>query len=482
MVRRRRWGGAACVAAWLALASSVPAAEPPRALSLGEFIRHALRAAPDLEVAGWEVVESEGKLREAKRSRWLPQAEVLSQTGIVQRARGTVLEPRDSVTTDSYGPFTKVDVSIVQPLFTGGKITAGIEAALHAVEAQRAARRSVAAEVVEQVKTLFYAALLARSVGGVVAETVEGFDSALETARERRKEGDVDISELDILYLRVGRAETAKELPGLRGGERNAIRALRRIAGFDVDESVDVRGRFLEPADAHLESLQVYTDRLLTQSPRWKRLQEAIVAKEQELKTVIADLYPEVFLGGGFSYSYAPERDRQLNPFAYDDYNYLRGPGALLGIRWAVNFHLTAARVETARAELHRLQAEARRAETGLTLELQRAYQDVLDTERAMRALEDGRKAGRAILTLAVTNFDIGIGDAEQILRALGNYARVSGNYYEAVQKYDLALAKLSRVLDEEVADLGGEASGEPGHAEADGALPQAVASPAAAR
>jgi outer membrane protein TolC len=119
-----------------------------------------------------------------------------------------------------------------------------------------------------------------------------------------------------------------------------------------------------------------------------------------------------------------------------------------------VNFHVTAARVETARAELAKLQAEARRAETGLTLELEQAYQGVLDKRGALDALEDGRKAGRAILTLAVTNFDVGVGDAEQVLQGLGNYARVSTGYYEAVRDYDLALATLSRVLDEEVTDL----------------------------
>jgi outer membrane protein TolC len=179
-----------------------------------------------------------------------------------------------------------------------------------------------------------------------------------------------------------------------------------------------------------------------------------VAAKASELETVIADFYPEVFLSGGFSYSYAPERDRQLNPFAWDDYNYLRGPGGLLGIRWGLNFHVTAARVETARAELGKLQAEARRAETGLTLELDQAYQTVLDRRAAVEALEDGRKAGRAILTLAVTNFDIAIGDASDVLQALGNYARVSSGYYESVRDYDVSLAALSRVLDEEVTDL----------------------------
>jgi outer membrane protein TolC len=115
---------------------------------------------------------------------------------------------------------------------------------------------------------------------------------------------------------------------------------------------------------------------------------------------------------------------------------------------------VTAARAETARAELAKLQAEARRAETGLTLGLDHAYQTVLDRQGAVTALEDGRKAGRAILTLAVTNFDLGIGEASEVLQGLGNYARISSTYYEAVRDYDLALAALSRVLNEEVTDL----------------------------
>jgi outer membrane protein TolC len=446
--------GLALAAATAGAAESATRAGKARSLSLAEFIRHALVAAPEVEVADWEVAAERGKLTEAKRARFLPEAEVLNQTGIVQRARGTVLEPLDSISTDAYGPFTKVDVFLVQPLFTGGKITAGIEAATHAVESQLAARRGVADEVIEQVKVLYYNALLARSVAGIVDETSEGFESALETARQRREDGDEDISELDILYLRVGRSEVAKELPGLRGGERLAVRALRRAAGFDLDAPIDIRERFLDPAKARLESLEVYQGRLFQQSPSWKQLQEGVAAKEGQLETVIADFYPEIFLSGGFSYSYAPERDRQLNPFAWDDYNYLRGPGGLLGIRWGLNFHVTAARVDTARAELAKLQAEARRAETGLTLELEQAYQNVLDRRAAFEALEDGRKAGRAILTLAVTNFDIGIGDAEEILQGLGNYARVSSGYYESVRDYDLALANLSRVLGEEVTDL----------------------------
>ncbi|MEO2168515.1 MAG: TolC family protein, partial [bacterium] len=94
-------------------------------------------------------------------------------------------------------------------------------------------------------------------------------------------------------------------------------------------------------------------------------------------------------------------------------------------------------------------------------LQLQEAYDGVTQARESLEVLEDGRKAGRAILTLAVTNFDIGIGDASEILQALGNYARVSSSYYDFVKQYDMALARLTRVTGEEVMHLEGIV---PGH------------------
>jgi len=75
-------------------------------------------------------------------------------------------------------------------------------------------------------------------------------------------------------------------------------------------------------------------------------------------------------------------------------------------------------------------------------------------TITADRALEDARRAGRAIVTLAVTNFDVGVGEARDIIEGLGTYSRVSSDYFEAVRDYDVALAALSRIVGEEVTDL----------------------------
>jgi outer membrane protein TolC len=428
-----------------------PAPRKPEKLDLDEFVRRALEAAPDLAVARWDVATRQAKLREAKASRFLPQFEALNLVGLAPVYRGTVLEPRDTVDTDRFGPFTSVDVTLIQPLFTWGKLTAGIAAATHAVEQEVAASEGKAADVVLQVKTLYYNVLLARSVEGVLVEARDAFDDALETAGKRRDEGDADITELDILYLRVALAEIAKEVPKLQGGSGTALEALRMMTGAHRKDPIDVKERFLEPVRVNVEPLEHYLGRLYDESPTWKQIQAGVAAKAEEVKTVEADFYPVVFLTGSFSYSYAPRSDRQLNPFAWDQFNYQRGPGGVFGIRWPLNFHITAAKVEATRAELGKLEAQRRQAHDGLAIELEQAYARVRETKASLDELEDGRKAGRAILTLSVTNFDIGIGDASEILQGLSNYAQVSGHYFEAVRDFNLAVAELERASGSDV-------------------------------
>ena len=424
--------------------------------NLPTWIHGALAAAPKMDVARSEVAISERDLGTAQAARFLPEFNALSVNGFAQRARGTVNDPLDSTSVRAYGPFTQVEVQFVQPLFTWGKISSSIEAAANAVEARMAAGERTAVGTVEEAKELYFNVLLARTLFGIVEETANGFDDALETARQRRDDGDADITELDILYLRVGRAEIKKQLPRLEIGARLALEALRILGGEPRTAPVDVAERFLDPVPATIREIEYYDAELFEQSPDWKRLQFGLAAQTNQREVAEADYYPSFFLSGTFAYSYAPQRQRQLNPFAWDQFNYLRGPGGVLGVRWPLNFHMTAARVATAQAEVEKLEAQSRRARTGLRLELQQAYDGVTQAREALDALEDGRKAGRAILTLAVTNFDIGIGDASEILQALGNYARISSSYYEAVKEYDMALARLTRVTGEEVMHLDG--------------------------
>ena len=87
-------------------------------------------------------------------------------------------------------------------------------------------------------------------------------------------------------------------------------------------------------------------------------------------------------------------------------------------------------------------------------MEVKEAYLNVKEAEERMKVTADGRKAGRTLVALAVANFELGIGEPQDVFMGLGNYTRATSDYYEAVRDYNIALAKLSLVVGEEVSEL----------------------------
>ena len=135
----------------------------------------------------------------------------------------------------------------------------------------------------------------------------------------------------------MGRAEIKKQLPRLEIGARLALEALRILGGEPRTAPVDVAERFLDPIPATIREIEYYDAQLFEQSPDWKRLQFGLAAQTNQREVAEADYYPSFFLSGTFAYSYAPQRQRQLNPFAWDQFNSLRGPGGVPGVRWPLN-------------------------------------------------------------------------------------------------------------------------------------------------
>ena len=283
----------------------------------------------------------------------------------------------------------------------------------------------------------------------MLGETHDAFEAALVKARERRDQGDARITELDILNLRVGAAEAAKEIPRLEASAESALEALRRLMGYPPDAPVDLKDQRLEPEQGEVLPLDQYEAQLFGANPRWKEVNAGVTAKEAEVKRAQAEYYPQVFLKGGLDYGYAPNRRRQTNPFVYDTFNYLRGPGGALTVGWKLSFHMTAAEVATKQAELLTIESERRSAQVGLPVQLRTTYRNVVEAREQIAELGDGRKAGRAILTFSVSNFDLGVGEAADIIQGLGLYGRVSSDYYEAVRNYNVAVAELGRIMGE---------------------------------
>ena len=165
---------------------SVPAADNPPGnrlvLGLDECIRIALKAAPELGEAQADIDLTTSKLREASSHRY-PQLELMTLFGPAPQANSQDISP--VVETDrKYSRFNQLtwfsstNATLIQPLYTFGKISENMKAATHGIEVDRSRKQQRSNEIVLKVREYYYGLMLAREMKELVLEVQETLSKA----------------------------------------------------------------------------------------------------------------------------------------------------------------------------------------------------------------------------------------------------------------------------------------------------------------
>jgi len=447
-----RRGMAAALCAGLVAAGAVPgAAAETRRLDLGECVRRALEKGPNRAAVAADLRLAQARLEEARAGRF-GESEYTQVLGLVNQARGDAVNATGSSTAffDGLGPFTRLGLDIRIPLYTFGKLSAALAAAEKGLESERANGAVARAETTLDTTRLYYGLLLSRQLAAVLGDMLENMDEAIEKTQKRLDEKSHSVTELDLLRLKIGRSKFAKAVSEVEASTALTRSALARAIDWEEAGDFDIADDRLRPVAFAPADLQSYLDEGPCLRPEWKQLENGIAAQSAKVDLQEANYYPSVFLATGVRYGFAGNRTDQKNPFVYDDFNFIE-PVGVLGLHWDLNFFSNHARVEQERATLEKLEAQRRDAERGLRLDIERAYLDLQHAKRTIEAAREGRKAGRGLLILSVSNFDLGFGDAEDLFQAFGSYTETSTDYFRAVHDFNISVAALSRALGRDV-------------------------------
>ncbi|MRR37389.1 TolC family protein, partial [bacterium] len=405
----------ACCLAALPL-SGVLAAEPAptaKVLTLDECIRGALATAPELGESQADIELAQSKLEEAKGYRF-PQIEMRGLFGPVPEARGDQVDSPDGVNdTDSFTWFARADATLVQPLYTFGKISENMKAATHGIEVDRAKKDQRRNEVALQTKEYYYGVLLARELQEVVKEVRENLDKARGKARELLDKSSPNVDELDIYKLDAFNGEVGKYLAEANKGETLALSALRTRVGLPPEARIDVASERLVPDDETVADLPVYIDEARAKRPEFKQLKEGLQAREALVEAAKAAYYPDIFLAGLLSGAYSPERSRIDNPFITDEFNHFWS-GIALGVKWKLDFGITGSKVAGERAQYNRLLATKVYAENNIPLQVKKAWLELKEAEKSIDATRDAYSNAKKWIVSAMANFDFGVGPAKE--------------------------------------------------------------------
>jgi outer membrane protein TolC len=414
-------------------------------LGLDDCVRIALKAAPELGEAQADIDQTSSKLDEAKSYRY-PQLEAMTLFGPAPQAHRQDISPL--IATDKTFKFNEmtwfssVDATIIQPLYTFGKISENMKAATHGIEVERSRKNQRANEVALKVKEYYFGLMLARELKEVVLEVQETLNKAQGKARKMLDAGVNGVEEIDLFKLDAFTGEVAKYLEEAKKGEALALAALKTRLGLPISAQLEINNERLALGEALIPEFETYVGKARAKRPEFRQIAEGLKARSALVEAARANYYPDIFLGGLFSWAYADDRDRIRNPYINDQFKHLNG-GVALGARWKLDFGITGARVAGERAQYNRLLSTKEFADTNIPLQIQKYYLDLKEAENSTLATKSAYSNAKKWAITAVANFDFGLGPAKEILEALQVYARMRAAYFQSIYNYHIARSNL---------------------------------------
>ncbi len=431
-------------------AGAAAAQEPagPPELTLEEAISLALKFSPEVKASQSEVDVAKAQEAEVHGYR-LPQFDITGVGGPAPdvdkpEIRGDgIFWPDTKHDLHGLTIFGRLEMALVQPLYTFGKIVYRERAAENYIQVKRAEMDTKRAEVILQVAEVYYGLVLAQQGKDAVQEAGDYLSDARERVERLLVLQSPSVKDTDPYRLALYEGGLEKFAAQVEEGSKVAYRALKALIGYKPDQDFRVPLELPEPSPAPLK-LDFYLKQALELRPEFDMLKHGKAARELLVKGAKADFYPDLFFAIVGTLAGSPDRYSDPDPIHEDLTNWY-GIGPVVGVKWHFDFGITKAKLNKARAELEKLQHQERQALMGIPIEVAQAYGKVQENYKASEGMKKAYVNARRWLITAFSNFDIGLGTMEDIFQAFERYGVARGDYLMALFDYNMAVTKLDK-------------------------------------
>ncbi len=455
---------AACLSATLVFGTAGPA--QAKGFKLDELLDLARKGNPGLQANAQATASAEAQALGAYRSRF-PTGELTSTLAPMTEIRCRNNNPSDpdfsplenctntnfsyqssstfDAITNISGIFTRTELKLIQPIYTFGKISAGITAAEAGVEATRSKQMGQVNDVELSVRKAYWGGKLAREMLSMLDEGLSFITEAQKKIDEELADGSGNASVTDRLRLRAMRSEIESRVLEAQRGSELAKAGLRALIGPSAPADLDVDDEPLGALSVPARELVQYTNMAHTRRPEVRALEQMVAAKR-----ALADLewrrqLPDFFLVGTAQYAYSNSVDHPKNAFAYNPFN-TAGVGVAAGLRVPLDLFAKNASAHKLRAEAQ--EAEFRRSEalSGINFEVEKAFAEMKEADLRLKALQKGEKAVRQWIAAIMQNMSVGLAETKDFSDALLAFFQSRARVLQGQYDYNVAVASMTRV------------------------------------
>ena len=419
-------------------------------LSLEEATRLALEDNPLVEAARGGLDEFEAKYRQASLA-FVPQAKLDFTATLLPKMTGNAVEHE----TDNsvWGPYLRTQLTLIQPIWSFGKLTHLKEMAKAGIDVGRAQVRMAEGEIRYQTAKAWYTLVFTSQVEEIIAEG-EGY---LEKARKRleklEEEDADDFDQVDKLRLRVYEAEIATMRMEAARAARLSRYALHLLTGLPEAE-IRPSVKRLEPAAFGAWTLPELEQLAKGKRPDLAALQAAVRAMNVKVTVEKRKWAPDLFAVGSVKVNWAPYVENQHTPFADDPFNTYLGTGAALGLQWKLDIGARLAGTDEARAGVRKMRSQLAALLLKARLDLAEKFSAAEDAQEIIKIYRRAYKAGRGWAMAKTDLYENGLEDLKAVMEGITKLYSTRLAHMNAVLQFNLAVAALARSCGVTAAEL----------------------------
>lgn len=416
-------------------------------LNLSQMIKRAVAESPETGAAQSDLIAAESSL-DAISAAFYPRIESTAIVGPVQDAKDPIIvnnriyDPSPGLSLSNINVFGQLDFTVIQPLYTFGKLTNQKNAARMGVDAQRQEIVKTADDIALRVTQLYYALILAQTGLNATLDAQNFFNDARHRVEALLKVKSPNASQSDLYRIDAFRAGVDRSQIEARKGMAVAAYALRAMLKIPPGVKFEAIPEPLEVKTGSTEKLEAYVQQAYSNRPEFKQLSAALKAKQYQTEAAKSDLYPSFFAAIEGFLAGAPGREHFSNLYITDTFN-RDDVGVIVGAKWDIDFGIKKARIRQARAEYHKLLDIQKRAQMDIPIQVAKAFDELIEWKKSAKIYHNAAISSRKWVVSAFADFDMGLGTAENLLRAIEKYGENQGNYIQALYNYNMAVANL---------------------------------------
>ncbi|MCX8026570.1 MAG: TolC family protein [Thermodesulfovibrionales bacterium] len=427
--------------------TSIASEQKLHVLTLQDCIKKALEISPEVKESQYDVDVYKSKKMQAD-SHANPQIEIYAVAGPSPRAKQDQIIPliKDDVGLTINGVFAGIDIKLIQPLYSFGKLEHYQSAAQSGINAATSGVQAKKADIILRIKEIYNTILLAKDLKNLLSELNDDIARSIKKAEKQIEDDAPWADELNIYKLKTVQAEIIRNYNEADKTLNIAKALLKAHLAIDTKDDIDIAEQKLS-VDARLpDLLDSYLKLSLSTRPEYKQVDEGVKAKYHLLQAEKTSLYPQIFLGLLATFHRASNRDDIKNPYITDFFNETKG-AAFLGMKWAIDFGITKGKIKEAEAEYNKMVEKKRFVEGAVPTQIQKAYYEIQEAYRNISETEKAVENSKKWLVIAIANFDMGIGDAKEIAEAAKSYALSKANNLFSIYKQRQAFASLMHAV-----------------------------------